>query len=218
MPIKFVSYSQDFVDIMNNLGFESFNMNIEEYQLDSKVKHTYYVSAGNSLGYMDGEIDLSLSRIVFPGVDKHVNKTIKKYGKENLVGIKYLPIGSSIIIKYNETKSLIVAPVPQDVSTTDNTYYATMAALYHLVNNLEQKLTEVDVIFTSICCGYGKMTPEESSKQIIQGIVNYPTYVPNKHIINLQDYITTIIINEPNLKEQLGYLEDYLEVSNVIKK
>jgi hypothetical protein len=114
------------------------------------------------------------------------------------VGKYYLPIGSSIIIDYSELKSLVMAPtmlLPQDVKNTRNAYFATMAVLYNILKNKKEDLEKVDIIMTSLCCGYGKMDEMESIKQIIDGIRDYKTY--NPWVID-----ENIIIKEANLSEQ----------------
>ena len=129
MPIKFVSLNYDFVNKIRAIGYEAYDMKIEDYK---PVRYTYYVSPANSLCFMDGGIDLSLSRNIFPGIEQIVRNQVKLHGKTNLLGRKYLPVGSSIIIPYDNLKSLIVAPtmlLPQNVSNTKNAYYATVSVL-----------------------------------------------------------------------------------------
>ena len=56
-------------------------------------------------------------------------------------------------------------------------------------------------VMTSLCCGYGKMTEENSIQQIRDGINDYIHYQPK--IVN-----QNIIINEPNLSEQPKYYQN----------
>ena len=153
-----------------------------------------------------GGIDYALSRIIFPNIEKEVKHLLNNYGRDNLLGRKYLPIGSSFIIEKGE-KNLIISPtmlLPQNVSKTHNAYYATMSILYNLLVNREEKLNEIDIIFTSLCCGYGKMNEDESIKQILKGINDYKNYNKyNPTIIN-----ECIILCEPNLKEQPKYYQN----------
>lgn len=200
MPIIFISYSNSFIDKIKSLGFDGYVMNIKDYQVKRK---TYYISPANSLCFMDGGIDKILSGIIFPNIEKEVKQILIQYGKINLLGRKYLPIGSSMIIEKGE-KNLIVAPtmlLPQNVSKTNNAYYATMAILYNLLINKKEDLNNIDILFTSLCCGYGKMDEDESIKQIIKGINDYKNYKPN--IIN-----ENIIMYEPNLNEQPKYYQN----------
>jgi hypothetical protein len=69
----------------------------------------------------------------------------------------YLPIGSSIIVKHDHNKYLVSCPTmltPQNVSETQNVYYATMSALYNVIINKKMDINNVDIIITSMCCGY----------------------------------------------------------------
>lgn len=195
MPIKFISLNYDFVNKIKALGFEAFDMKIEEYK---PVRHTYYVSPANSLCFMDGGIDLSLSRNIFPGIEQKVKDIVNIHGKTNLLGRKYLPIGSSIIVPYDNMKSLIVSPtmlLPQNVSETQNAYYSVIAVLYNILINNKKSLDDIDIIFTSMCCGFGKMSVKKSIVQTLKAINNYEKY--NPFIVN-----NNIILNEPTLRQQ----------------
>jgi len=175
-------------------------MRIEDYK---PVRKTYYVSPANSLCFMDGGIDNALSHIVFPGIEYEVKSIVNRLGIRTLFNRPYLPIGSSIIIEKGQ-KNLIVSPtmlLPQNVSNTLNAYYATMAVLFNILINHKENINNIDIIFTSFCCGYGKMSEEESINQIFRGIQDYHKY--NLKIIN-----DNIIINQPNLLEQPKYYQN----------
>jgi O-acetyl-ADP-ribose deacetylase (regulator of RNase III) len=206
MPIIFISLNKKFIEKIKLYNFESYLMNIQDYVPKRK---TYYVSPANSLCFMDGGIDLVLSRTIFPNIEKEVKKIVKELNITTKLGRPYLPIGSSIIIdsisnKYISNKSLIVAPtmlLPQDVSKTNNAYIATISILYNILINKQENLNDIDIIFTSLCCGYGKMDEDDSIKQILKGIQDYKS---------IQNYkiMPNIIINEPNLLEQPKYYQN----------
>jgi len=209
MPIIFISLSESFNEKIRKNGFEANTMKIEDYK---PVRKTYYVSPANSLCFMDGGIDYALSRKIFPNIEFEVKQIVKKIGKISIVVKPYLPIGSSIILDQGE-KSLIVSPtmlLPQNVANTKNAYYATMSILYNILINKNEKIENIDIIFTSLCCGYGKMDEDESIKQILNGIKDYNKYNPK--IIN-----ENIIINEPNLYEQPKYYQntEFFEINPV---
>jgi O-acetyl-ADP-ribose deacetylase (regulator of RNase III) len=208
MPILFITLSDFKVD-----GYVSKTMKIQDY---IPTKKTYYVSPANSLCFMDGGIDYALSRIVFPGIEAEVKHIVKQLNSVSIVGKPYLPIGSSIIMDRGLT-SLIVAPtmlLPQNVSSTRNAYYATMAVLYNILVNRNENLDDIDIIFTSLCCGYGKMPEEESINQIKEGINDYIHYKPK--IIN-----NNIIFHEPNLYDQPKYYQNteffHIDSRDIIK-
>jgi O-acetyl-ADP-ribose deacetylase (regulator of RNase III) len=191
MPIIFISLSETYTEKIKQHGFEAKTMKIQDY-IPNPNNKTYYVYPANSLCFMDGGFDYALSRIIFPNIEIEVKNIVKQLGITSIVGKPYLPIGSSIIVNKGN-KSLIISPtmlLPQNVSNTKNAYYATMAILY----NIE----EIDIIFTSFCCGYGKMEEEVSIQQIIEGIKDYKP----KRIYE------DIIINEPNLYEQPKYYQN----------
>ena len=203
MPIIFITLSETYAEKIRACGFSVHVMKIQDY-LPNCSRKTYYVSPANSLCFMDGGIDLALSRIIFPGIETTVKKTVKELGIFNNLGRPYLPIGSSIIIDKEENKSLIVSPtmlLPQNVSATKNAYYCTMAILYNILENRCEDLSQTDILFTSLCCGYGKMDEDESIKQIIDGIKDYKNYKPQ--IVN-----KNIIINEPVLYDQPKYYQN----------
>ena len=92
-----------------------------------------FVSPANSLGFMDGGIDLVLSRVMFPGVEARVKAAIAERGTTTLLGRPYLPIGEAVVVPAApDGTRLVVAPtmwLPQDVRVTHNAYHATYAAL-----------------------------------------------------------------------------------------
>ena len=202
MPIIFISLSETYTEKIKQYGFEAKTMKIQDY-VPTPNRKTYYVSPANSLCFMDGGIDYALSRIIFPNIEKEVKSIVEKLGIKSIVGKPYLPIGSSIIIDKGD-KSLIISPtmlLPQNVSNTKNAYYATIAVLYNILINKKENLEEIDIIFTSLCCGYGKMEEDISIQQIIDGIKDYIDYKPKQIYKN-------IIINEPNLYEQPKYYQN----------
>lgn len=203
MPIKFISLEKDFIEKVQSFGFEGYVMRIENYIPDPN-KRTYYVSPANSLCFMDGGIDLALSRIIFPGIEHRIKTIVKYLNIVNLLGRTYLPIGSSIIEYSKGNKALVVSPtmlLPQNVSKTKNAYYATMAILYNILINRKEVLEDIDILFTSFCCGYGKMDIDTSIQQIQEGIRDYPNYKPTRVLEN-------IILHEPNLQEQPKYYQN----------
>ena len=200
--LYFISLSETYIEKIKQYGFEAKTMKIQDY-IPNPNKKTYYLSPANSLCFMDGGIDYALSRIIFPNIEIEVKNIVKQLGIISIVGKPYLPIGSSIILNKGN-KSLVISPtmlLPQNVSNTKNAYYATVAVLYNILINTKENIEEIDIIFTSFCCGYGKMEEDVSIQQIIDGIKDYINYNPK--IIN-----KNIIINEPNLYNQPKYYQN----------
>ena len=202
-PIRFISLSDTFTEKIQQHGFDAYTMKIQDYVPDPNHR-TYYVSPANSLCFMDGGLDYALSRSVFPNIEIQVKQMVREYGKTSLVGKSYLPIGSSMIFDQDSHTSLIVSPtmlLPQNVSTTNNAYYATMAILYNILVNRQESLEHVDILFTSFCCGYGKMDEDTSIRQIMAGIRDYIHYTP--HIVH-----QNMILWEPNILDQPKYYQN----------
>ena len=92
--------------------------------------------------------------------------------------------------------------LPQNVSLTSNAYYATMAVLYNVLVYRNEDIEDVDIVFTSMCCGYGKMSEMSSFMQIAKGIREYRNYKPTMTSSN------SIVIHEPNLRDQPKYYQN----------
>ena len=202
MPIIFISLNETYTEKIREYRFEARTMKIQDYIADP-TRRTYYISPANSFCFMDGGIDYALSRIIFPGIETDVRNIVKETGIKTIFGRPYLPIGSSIILDRDNT-SLVVSPtmlLQQNVSNTNNAYYATIAILYKILVNRKENLDDVDIIFTSLCCGYGKMSEDVSIQQCVSGIRDYTNYNP----IIINDHI---ILNEPNLEEQPKYYQN----------
>jgi O-acetyl-ADP-ribose deacetylase (regulator of RNase III) len=196
MPILFISLNERFNTLIASHGYRAITGPIQEYVCQEGRK-TYYVSPANSLCFMDGGIDLALSRDVFPGIEAEVKSQVRSLGIENLLGRNYLPIGSSLILEKG-MKCLIVAPtmlLPQNITGTDNVYWATRAILYNILVNRKESLDSVDIVMTSMGCGYGKLSEEESVIQILRAIEDYREYTP----LRVEEMA---VIHEPNLDEQ----------------
>jgi O-acetyl-ADP-ribose deacetylase (regulator of RNase III) len=203
MPIIFISLSDTYTEKIKKQGFEAKTIKIQDY-VPNPNRKTYYVSPANSLCFMDGGIDYALSRIIFPNIESEVKRIVREIGIVSIVGKPYLPIGSSIVIDKENNKSIVISPtmlLPQNVSNTRNAYYATLAILYNILVNKNENIENVDILFTSFCCGYGKMNEDTSIQQILEGIRDYQSYKPRLIKNN-------IIINEPNLSNQPKYYQN----------
>ena len=133
---------------------------------------TAFVSPGNSLGFMDGGIDFAYSRVMFPGCEQRLKTKIRTLGKFTNLGRPYLPVGSAIVVpSLEENSCLIAAPtmfLPHDVSKTRNAYHAFSAALgayrKYVTLNPDRKIHTL--VCPAMCCGYGRMAPEDSARQV----------------------------------------------------
>jgi O-acetyl-ADP-ribose deacetylase (regulator of RNase III) len=200
--ITIVSLNEEYVKIAS----KNKNFNVQKIKIQNYTpirKNVFYVSPANSLGFMDSGIDFALSRIVMPGIEQVLKKEIQKYGKKTLLNRDYLPIGSSIVVEHkvkNMTNSdthyyCVSAPtmwMPQNISNTQNCYHATRSSLYNILINC--KYQNVEIIFTSMGCGWGKMTSQQSFDQFLKAVNDYDSYNPY--------CVDKCVIDEPNKEEQ----------------
>ena len=196
MPIIFYSKNEDFIQMMKNKGYKAYNDDIKNYKSNKK---TFYVSPANSLGYMSGGYDYALTQIM-PGIDVKLREKIKKSPFKTFSNKHYLPIGSSIIVKHSHNEYLISAPtmlIPQNVSETNNAYYATKSALHNILLYDDYDLNKINIVFTSLCCGYGGMNIIESANQMARAICEH-----SKIYNTTMSYNNGVLYNEPNLHEQ----------------
>lgn len=131
---------------------------------------TAYITAANSLFFMDSGLDKVYTREMFPGTERIFRDIVKKHGQTSLVGKPYIPIGDAIMINPEPNKYLIGAPtmlMPQAVRSTRNAYHSTLAALY-----LCMMLSDITVVIPAMCCGWGKMSPAEAAKQVWWAILD----------------------------------------------
>lgn len=129
-----------------------------------------FVSPANSLGIMDGGIDRPLSRVMFPGCEGAVQKAIVALDHKTALGRRYLRVGSALWVPVGPTTALISAPtmfLPEDVSDTQNAYWAFMATLM-LAERMyvESRGSLHTIVCPSLCCGYGKMPAAVAVEQM----------------------------------------------------
>jgi O-acetyl-ADP-ribose deacetylase (regulator of RNase III) len=127
---------------------------------------TAFLSPANSLGFMDGGVDMVYSRAMFPGVEARVKAAIKALGQENFLGRFYLNIGDAVTVPtQHEGVSLIAAPtmwLPQYVLGTKNAYHAMRAALSEARRQGVRRL-----VTPGLCTGVGGMPAEEAVAQMM---------------------------------------------------
>lgn len=168
--------------------------------------------------FMDGGVDLVLSRDMFPGVERYVGETIRKYGRTSMVGKKYLPVGSAMITQctFSPASFLLSAPtmlVPQDVANTRNAYHA-MSGILKVIDAFAKAnpTTSIDeVVVPALCCGWGKMDPIIAAMQIRWAFLDHACATkPDVDIIHHERGI--IIMDKSNeaviMQEQPNFYEN----------
>jgi O-acetyl-ADP-ribose deacetylase (regulator of RNase III) len=141
---------------------------VRDVTLARNAKRTGYVSPANSRGDMDGGIDYTLSRIIFPGVEARVKAAIaaQSSGSPPRLAIGKAVVVPALDLVFEDPPRLVLiaAPtmsVPQDVHKTHNAYSAMYAAL------VAAEAAGVDrLIVPGLCTGCGMMGAPEAIKQM----------------------------------------------------
>ena len=115
------------------------------------------MSPANSLLYMDGVVDKAYNEVMFPDIRHSLQEVAKFVCPTNKTGQFCLKVGSALAMEAASNTWLIAAPTRwglQDVSSTNNAYHATKAALIcaDAIPHLRR------LIVPAMCCGYGKMS------------------------------------------------------------
>jgi O-acetyl-ADP-ribose deacetylase (regulator of RNase III) len=170
MSIKFISLNNDWVRTIKELFRDTpFIITDTRDISELPIENTCFVSPANSLGFMDGGIDLVLSRKILPCIEQKVQKRIEQLGIISSMGRPYLPVGSVISVQHDLSTYLIVTPtmfLPHDVRGTQNAYWSFYAALKMWRKLSSQKNKKFSLVVTSHCCGVGKMPAKESAEQM----------------------------------------------------
>ena len=142
-----------------------------------------FVSPANSLGDMDGGIDMVLSRTMFPSCEKRLKALIAALGRPYLrespaiagqmrrSGLQpLLRVGSAAWFMVGPRTGFIAAPtmfLPHDVADTQNAYWAFLAALVAADRAVKTSGGSLHtLVCTSLCCGVGRMEPEQAAIQM----------------------------------------------------
>jgi O-acetyl-ADP-ribose deacetylase (regulator of RNase III) len=143
-----------------------------------RARGTAFVSPANSLGFMDGGVDLVLSRAMFPGVEGRVRAAFRANGAVTRLGRPYLPIGDAVVVDAGPVGvHLVSAPtmwLPGNVSGTSNAYHALFAALRAVErfnrsngsgSGSGNRITHL--VVPGMCTGYGGMSADQAISQMM---------------------------------------------------
>ena len=206
MSINFISLHEEWIDSIKE-HFKNIPLVIFD-KCDIRTiptENTCFVSPANSLGFMDGGIDLVLSREIMPGIEQKVKKRIRELGIISSMGRSYLPIGSVITVPHDLNTFLIVTPtmfLPHDVSETHNAYWSFYAALKMWQKICVQKNTKFNLVVTAHCCGYGKMSGEESALQMKRA---YDDFIHEKGAVPVKEFDDAILFPNQDLAQPNNY-------------
>lgn len=133
------------------------------------------VSPANSLGFMDGGIDMYYMQL-FPGIQKIVQDKIRSFGITSALGRPVLPIGSAMIVQTGSKSCPFLACVPtmflpENIKGTENVYWA-MRGLLNLLETIRED-SNLTVAIPCFGTGVGRMTASESAIQIKKAMFDH---------------------------------------------
>jgi hypothetical protein len=173
----------------------------------SNLSNTYILLADDSIGNLNYSNYDNINDI--QELEENIKKKINSYKFKTLHNRCYLPLGSSLLIKY-KLKKYIFSPimwVKQDISNTNNIYTSFYSALlllykYSILNNdLEDKYI------------YVKPSSPIRMKQINKAYKDFNNNIEKKtkkQFIEEIDFKEddTIFFNEVNIDEQPPFLQN----------
>ena len=204
--IKFISLDKEWVSYMKEFFKNTAMVIVENANIkDVPAEQTCFVSPANSLGFMDGGIDLVLSREIMPGIEQKVKKRIQQLNVISSMGRPYLPIGSVITVPHDLNTHLIVTPtmfLPHDVRGTQNAYWSFFAALKMWRKLCTQKNKKFNLVVTSHCCGVGRMPGRESAEQMKRA---YDDFIQGKGPQIIKEFEDAILFPNQDLSQPNNY-------------
>ena len=204
--IKFISLDKEWVSYMKEFFKNTAMVIVENINIkDVPTDQTCFVSPANSLGFMDGGIDLVLSREIMPGIEQKVKKCIQQLNVISSMGRPYLPIGSVITVPHDLNTHLIVTPtmfLPHDVRGTQNAYWSFFAALKMWRKLCTQKNKKFNLVVTSHCCGVGRMPGRESAEQMKRA---YDDFIQGKGPQIIKEFEDAILFPNQDLTQPNNY-------------
>lgn len=170
-------------------------MLIQDFEKQYGKEKIIYVSPTNSLGRMEGGIDLIMSRQLFPNVNRKLAKMIKLLGIVGKTGQYILPIGSSLFFPEQKTSGgLITTPVMYNSSSighTENVYISILTTfiLFQKINLYRKKEEGPQfqhLVITSHGCGNGAMNEDDSVMQIRKAYDDFISKTYKNHELDIE--------------------------------
>jgi O-acetyl-ADP-ribose deacetylase (regulator of RNase III) len=208
MKLLFVSLDSEWINLAEENDYDTYLGKVQDYVIPKDCKNIYYISPANCLGFMDGGVEKVYSQIMFPGIESKIKEKIKKLGFVSKLGRPYIPIGKAIVTKTdilhpNGQSYLITSPtmlMPQNVENTPNCFLA-MIGVIKVLKEYKHFIDENDLlIIPSMCCGWGKMKPEISIRQIKQAL-------EEKDVESLNIDFNKILQSQPKFYENTEWID-----------
>jgi O-acetyl-ADP-ribose deacetylase (regulator of RNase III) len=177
---------------------------IDVREITKTYNVTVIVSPANSIGFMDGGIDIFYMQL-FPGIQDRVQNRIKSFDITTHLGRYYLPIGSAVLVNTNDETCPLLACVPtmflpDDIRGLDNVYWG----IRGLLRLLDTSITIGDILVAIPCMGtgVGKLSGETSAKQVNDAIIDHCRYRKGDKDVKMHNVV--------NAKEIEGFKHAYV--------
>lgn len=193
MNIVFVSYEEAFIAGIKEYFAEDSTVSYKLGDvLGERIDGRAFVTATNTITFMDSRADYVISHIMFPGLIERVRT------ETNALSLPYLPIGSAIVIEESEISAVISAPTmlyPTNVHDTRNAYASFLAVLCVFKKYMKSNQKIKTLVCGAPCCGWGRMEGREAAKQVFDAYLDFhlgrsPTEDPA-----YADYTHAFIVN-----------------------
>lgn len=160
MKLSLIDTSSEMITAWERVFFDLPDVEIQHGNILDFAEDTI-VSPANSYGYMDGGIDKVYRDHFGIEIEKTVQEAINKTGE------KYLPVGSALIVKTDDTKVplMIVAPtmfLPEAVKS-QNCFFA-MSAILNIYSKHKNKIK--NIYCPGLGTGVGQVEPLDSAKEM----------------------------------------------------
>lgn len=179
----------DFVNEAKRLSKYGINViHSSAENLINNIKVDAIVSPANSFGWMNGGIDKVYSQM-FNNIQNEVQNNIKKFNFKYDTDKWYLPIGSAITVKTNNSKCplLICNPTmffPGNITNTNNVFYCFVSLIY-----LAKMNTNLVIACPGLGTGVGMLSSKYAVDQIEKAILGYPNIVKSDNYKNQVKYM-----------------------------
>lgn len=171
MNIVFVSYEEAFIAGIKEHFAEDSSVSWKLGDvLGERIDGRAFVTATNTITFMDSRADYVISHIMFPGLIDRIRT------ETSTLNLPYLPIGSAMVIEASEISAVVSAPTmmyPTNVNDTRNAYASFLAVLCVFKKYTKANPKIKTLVCGAPCCGWGGMEGREAAKQVFDAYLDF---------------------------------------------
>lgn len=211
MDINFVSSDPLYIECLRDFFERTSVITVVNSTMDKiPLKNTVFVCPCDCFCSMNDMIGKVYDELVFPYIRVCAGQKLKELETKTLLGRKYLPIGSAMVIPadYSENCYLLFVPIVfmknQDIKQTRNIYHAFMAMMC-----LFKRWHNGSIEKIMFPCVEEYVRPGSFAEQVYGAMVDFTflLYLP-KAKYNKTDFMAYIPDCEERNKEQPDYYEN----------